>query len=349
MLYVGLDYHVNSSSVCILDERGQRIKWIDVRGRWPKVIEVIRGLGLAPSELAVAFEASSGYGMLYEQLCRVASRVEVGHPGSLRIIYKAKKKNDRLDAEKLAKLLYLDAMPQVHVPAAGVRQWRRLVEFRRSLVQRRVASKNQIRALMNNLGIEPARRLLQSRKDLASLSAQAIGDDRSALERDLLVEQLRQETERIKRVQRELNRIGTGDPRVTLLQTTPGVGPRTAEAFCAYVDRVQRFGRNNKIGSYFGLVPCQDASAEKNRLGHITKDGPASVRQLLVEAAWMAVRTDEGLKARFERLCNGRSERRKIAIVAIAHHLACAMGAMLRTNSPWRSSASASPSAVKAA
>jgi transposase len=149
---------------------------------------------------------------------------------------------------------------------------------------------------------------------------------------------LRQESEQIKRVQRELNRIGKNDPRVTLLQTAPGVGPRTAEAFCAYVDTIQRFGRNNKIGSYFGLVPCQDASAEKNRLGHITKEGPASVRQLLVEAAWMGVRTDEGLKARFERLCNGRSERRKIAIVAIAHHLACAMGAMLRTNRPWRSS-----------
>ena len=57
--------------------------------------------------------------------------------------------------------------------------------------------------------------------------------------------------------------------------TIPGVGVRTAEAFVAHVDDVTRFARTNRVGSYFGLVPCQDASADRNRLGHITKDGPA--------------------------------------------------------------------------
>lgn len=218
------------------------------------------------------------------------------------------------------------------------------MELRRTLVRRRVAVKNQMRALLNNLGLESPRKLF-SRTALAELGQRAM-NERSALERDLLLEQLRQFSEQIRRVQRELNRIGQADPRVTLLQSVPGVGPRTAEAFCAYVDRIERFGRSNKLGSYFGLVPCQDASAGANRLGHITKEGPSAVRQMLTEAAWMGIRKDKGLQAKFERICHGRPERRKIAVVAIAHHLACAMGAMLRSGQAWRSTRQAAKPAA---
>jgi transposase len=341
MYYVGLDYHLNSSNLCILDEQGQTVKQMRVKGRWPQVMEAIKAL---PCPFSVAFEASCGYGLLYEQLCRIAHSVQVAHPRSLRLIYKAKRKNDRIDAAKLAKLLYVDAIPAVHVPSMAGRDWRRLVELRRTLVRRRVAVKNQMRALLNNLGLESPRRLF-SCKALAELGQRAM-NERSALERDLLLEQLRQFSEQIRRVQRELNQIGQGDPRVTLLQSVPGVGPRTAEAFCAYVDRIERFGRSNKLGSYFGLVPCQDASAGANRLGHITKEGPSAVRQMLTEAAWMGIRKDKGLQAKFERICHGRPERRKIAVVAIAHHLACAMGAMLRSGQAWRSTRQAAKPAA---
>ena len=53
---------------------------------------------------------------------------------------------------------------------------------------------------------------------------------------------------------------------VTLLKTVPGIGPRTAEALVAYIDNASRFSSLKSVGSYFGLVPCQDASAYKNRL-----------------------------------------------------------------------------------
>src|SRR5439155_14031161 len=122
----------------------------------------------------------------------------------------------------------------------------------------------------------------------------------SGLERLLLVDQFDQVRSDLKRVEAELHKTSGADPRVTLLMTVPGVGPRTAEAFVAYVDRADRFSRVNKVGSYFGLVPCQDASAGKERLGHITRQGPSSMRQLLTEAAWMGIRKSPRLKARFE-------------------------------------------------
>ncbi len=157
-----------------------------------------------------------------------------------------------------------------------------------------------------------------------------------ALRRDLLLEELAQAEERVGRVTKELDRRADAHPGVALLRTTPGVGPRTAEAFVAYVDDVRRFARTRQVGCYLGLVPCQDSSAGKDRLGHITGDGPATVRMLLCEAAWQAVRRSPSMKAFFERVTRGEPGRKKIALVASAHKLARAMAAMLRTGEAWR-------------
>ncbi|NIP73057.1 MAG: IS110 family transposase, partial [Gammaproteobacteria bacterium] len=89
-----------------LDENGKRYKAFTVMGPWPKLIQALEAE--VPRPFAVCFEASSGYGFLYEALSRIARRVVVAHPGQLRLIFRSKRKNDRVDAEKLAKLLFLD-------------------------------------------------------------------------------------------------------------------------------------------------------------------------------------------------------------------------------------------------
>jgi len=111
---------------------------------------------------------------------------------------------------------------------------------------------------------------------------------------------------------------------------------RTAEAVLAWIDRPERFARNKSIGSYFGMVPCQDQSADRNRLGHITKQGPAVVRRLLTEASWQSIRHSVRMKAYFEKVMRGDPDRRKIALVAVGHCLLRAMLSMLQTGEVWR-------------
>jgi transposase len=333
MLYAGLDYHLRTSDLCILNADGKVVKRQRIKGRFAEVAEE---LAKVPGPLEVVFEATGGYGPLHEKLSQVARRVVMAHPASLRLIWGSKRKNDRIDAHKLAKLLYLHAVPAAHVPCAQTRQWRRLIELRRSLVRRRAALKNQVHALLRSSGITapPAPAALFSGKGLAWLMQQQL-DQASALERAVLLEQMQGVKDQLKAVEKALARTGDRDPRVTLLMSIPGVGRRTAETFVAYVDRIERFGRSGKVGSYFGLVPCEDSSAGRERLGHITKQGPPAMRQLLTEAAWMAVRKSPTLRQRFEQLCQGDRDRRKIAIVAMARHLAQVMAAMLRDNQPW--------------
>jgi len=332
MLYVGLDYHLRTSSLCILNEDGKVVKQQTVLGRMDQVVQQLIGLG---EPVSVVFEATGGYGPLHEKLSQVSDRVVMAHPAALSLIWKSKRKNDRVDAQKLAKLLYLDAVPAAHVPGPAVRQWRRLIELRRSLVHRRAALKNQVHALLKTCGLPASPGSLFSRAGIAWLMSQDL-DEASALERAVLVEQMRNIADQLKAVEKALSQRSDVDGRIPLLQTIPGVGRRTAEAFVAYVDRIDRFSRGGKVGSYFGLVPCEDSSAGNHRLGHITKQGPPGMRQLLVEAAWMGVRKSPTLRRRFERLSNDDPGRRKIAIVAMARHLSLVMAAMLRHNRPWR-------------
>ena len=337
MKYVGLDAHWRQSTICVLDDHGRKVLSKTVCGPWRKVVAELRRLR---GPLAVCFEASLGYGFLYEQLSALARRVVVAHPGELRLIYRSKRKNDRVDAEKLAKLLYLDAVPAVHVPSLEMRAWRGAIEHRRRLILERTRLKNGLRALLRGLGIEmPPGQRLWTRAGLTWLRELDLRSDLNALRRDQLLERLALLQQMVRRAESVLNRIGRRHPGVGLLQTIPGVGPRTAEALIAYIDDPHRFRRCKAIGSYFGLVPCQDASAGANRLGRITKNGPASVRQLLVQAAWIAIRRSDQLRRHFERIARGDTIRKRIAIVATAHYLARTALAMLKTGEIWRQAA----------
>jgi transposase len=104
----------------------------------------------------------------------------------------------------------------------------------------------------------------------------------------------------------------------------------------AFLDDPHRFRHAKAVGSYFGLVPCQDQSGDKNRLGHITREGPAVVRQLVAEATWQAVRRSPTVWAYFARTQRGDPQRKKIAVVATAHYLVRVMWALLKRGTVWQ-------------
>ena len=262
----------------------------------------------------------------------------MAHPGQLRLIFRSKRKHDRVDAEKLAKLLYLDEVPPVWVPSAEVRSWRAMIEHRQKLLGERTRAKNQVRALLRSHGVVGPKGLW-TKRGMAWLGEASLGTPLGALQRDILVERIGSVNEMLKRVDKALAVIAKEHPGVGFLMQIPGVGIRTAEAVIAYMDDPGRFGRNKAVGCYFGLIPCLDSSAGADRFGHITRQGPATVRKLLTEAAWQGIRHSPIIRAYFERIMRGNPERKKIAITATAHYLLRVMHAMLRTGEVWRSSA----------
>jgi transposase len=84
--------------------------------------------------------------------------------------------------------------------------------------------------------------------------------------------------------------LGKHSADVILLETAPGLGPRTAATVAAYLHDAARFKTGKQVSAYSGLVPRQHQSGEMDRRGRITKRGPALLRKMLVECAWCMVR-----------------------------------------------------------
>lgn len=333
MFYVGLDVHLKSYVVCVLDSKGNVVKRATTKN-----LELLLGLlGKLPDHFSICFEASCGYGHIHDQLAKRAARVVVAHPGFLALIYRSKKKNDRRDAEKLAQLLLAGMVPEVHVPTSEVRAWREAISFRRKLIQKRTRAKNAVRALLRSLGIvTPRSPGLWTKHGMTWLQEIEFDQLLSALKRDMLVDEIASFTKQVRTVEKVLKRFAESRVEVWQLQSIPGVGARTAEAVVAFLDDPHRFANSKKVGSYFGLVPSQDQSGGTNRLGHITKEGSATVRQLLTEAVWQSIRRSPTVKAYFKRIHRGDKDRRKIAVVATAHYLVRVMWAMLKRGELWR-------------
>ncbi|MBN9519162.1 IS110 family transposase [bacterium] len=254
----------------------------------------------------------------------------------------AKRKTDRDDALRLAQLEALGQLPTVVVPAKRVREWRALIAHRQALVTPRVAAQNRIRSVLVGRGL-PALRGAKAwtAAGLAGIArfarplAACAPDDLWRGLLDLALTAYRQADELVAAAEAKLDALGQASPRVQLLDSMPGLGPRTAEAVVAHLDDPGRFRNGRQVGAYGGLVPKQFQSGEDDRRGRITKRGPAVLRKLLVQCAWCMLRYNRWARAVFDRLSRGRA-RRKQAVVALARRVLVRCWAMLRDNQPWR-------------
>ena len=135
-----------------------------------------------------------------------------------------------------------------------------------------------------------------------------------------LLEILDQLTPKIQELMRALEVEVEKRPVARRLMTHPGVGPLTALAFELVIGTPERFGCGKQIASYVGLVPSEESSGDRRRLGHISKQGNSLLRFLLVEAAQVTVRTNPDWRRHFLHLAMRRD--RRIAMVAMARKLA---------------------------
>jgi transposase len=253
-----------------------------------------------------------------------------------------KRKTDKDDALRLAQLYALGQLPTVRLPPSSVRQWRSLIACRQVLVGRRIATQNRIRALFVAQGL-PAPRGAKAwaAAGLAGIAswAKPLGEcEPEELWRGLLelaVTEYRQIGALIEQAQAKLDALGKQHPGVILLQTTPGLGPRTAETVAAYLHDPARFKTGKQVSAYGGLVPRQHQSGEMDRRGRITKRGPALLRKMLVECAWCMVRYNAWARGLYLRLTGGGQRRKKQAIVALARKILVRSWAMLRDKKPW--------------
>ncbi len=242
----------------------------------------------------------------------------IGDAAEIRTKRVRKQKTDRQDAELLLRLLMEDRFPRIWVADEENRDLRQLLWHRHRLVQMRTRIMNQLHVLALNEGVR-RKKALRRPAGRAQLQSLVLARWASRRRQDLL-ELLDQLTPKIQELTRALEQEVEKRPVARRLMTHPGVGPLTALAFELVIGTPERFGCGKQIASYVGLVPSEESSGDRRRLGHISKQGNSLLRFLLVEAAQVTVRTDPDWRRRFLHLAMRRE--RRIAKVAMARKLA---------------------------
>ena len=252
-----------------------------------------------------------------------------------------KRKTDKDDALKLARMASLGELKAVHMPSEVHREFRSLVKYRKTLDGRINKMKCTIRAWFVNHGIAidagdkawhtGRDRINSFRKPLVECKPNELWRG----ELDIELTQMDALVEHLDIVVKRLEVIGKIDPRIVRLRTIPGVGARTAEILVACIDDPHRFENGRQVAAYFGLVPRQFQSGETDRNGRITKRGNPLARTILTECAWASLRYNPWAKAVYDRIYGKQKTRKKKAAIALARKIAVLAWAMLRDEKDW--------------
>ncbi len=318
MMIIGVDYHPSDQYIAFVDtetgESGeQRLNHSD--GEAEKFYRELKQRGVS---VRVGMEAT-GYSRWFERLLAgLGIEVWIGDAAEIKTKRVRKQKTDRNDAGLLLKLLLENNFPRIWVPSPENRDLRQLLWHRHRLVQMRTRIMNQLQALAMNEGNRRKKKLWseQGRTQLEKLPLATWASRR----RQDLLELLDRMNPAIEALTAAVEQEAKKWPEALRLMTHPGVGPLTALAFVLIIGTPERFKCGKQISSYVGLIPSEDSSAGRQRLGHITKQGSSLLRFLLGEAAQVAARCDSDWRRRYVHLAMRRQ--RNIAKVAMARRLA---------------------------
>jgi transposase len=320
MIYVGLDVSGKSIVAYAVTERKRCV----FEGEQPASRAGLRTLlrQVGAGAMLVAFEAGNQMKWIAETLKKVAEvQVHVVHPNEVKWITESRGKTDRVDAKKLAELARAGILPRaVHVVGGVVRELRELVSARQQLQCKRVALINTIRGYVYQEGQRLREKFFAGttwRAKLARLSVSA--PLRLILETfmtsiDALVAAEQRLTAQLEAIE---------DPRCTLLESIPAIGPLSARVLVGALDEARRFDDQKAVANYGALTPTIYQSGEVRQLGHINRDGRLEVRRVLLQCAHTVARMKshgaKPLQQFFARVAARRGK--KIAVVALARKL----------------------------
>ncbi len=323
MLIIGCDFHPGFQQVAIFDKRTGEIE----QKRLPHRAEAEQFYrGLAGQEVWVGMEACGHYPWFERLLQELGMELWFGDAAKVRASVVRKQKTDRRDAEHLLELLRQDRFPRIWVPSLEVRDVRQLLVHRHKQVQARTRTKNQLQAMALSQGVQKKYKLWTKagRAELERLPLLPYAAER----RKRLLKELDGLEAEIAELDQRVDEEARQRPEAVRLMTHPGVGPVTALAMVLTLGPAERFGSAKQVGSYFGLIPREESSGGKQRLGKISKQGSSFLRFLLVEAGQTAARLDPQLRRFYRRLAVRKN--RGLAKVAVARKLATRLYLMLR-------------------
>ena len=314
-MWIGLDVHKCSVYITEMKENGNISEQYEIENKdesWNAFRD--RYLEVRPE---IALEVSTTGKYVARLLRDMGMKAHIADPVKLALIFNTTKKNDREDSYKLAKLLRLGELPEVHLPSRESDDLRSLVRYRKSIGEEMTMIKNRTHALLSRYGITVEASDIFGRggiREIEKRSEKLSESDRYILS-DMLfrVSNLK---DRASMIEDEISRKCENNKDVSLLMTIPGINVYSAAAIISEIDDISRFSSKEKLASYAGLVPRQDQSGNRDIRGHITKHGPSMLRFILVNAAHTSIKYSLKMKKKYLSIVRRLGKNRSIVAIA---------------------------------
>ena len=292
MHYIGLDVHKESVSYCVKTAAGEIVE----EGRLEATRDALQEWAEAqPALWQGALEATPFSGWIHDTLAPYADDLALGHPAAMEAITRAKKKSDRIDAAKIADLLRANLLPRAWPAPRELRELRRLLRFRRRLVEQSTWNKNRIATALMELGQPYLKTKIHTKRyfypfldnlDACDTDVLLLTATRDRMEDSLAVARL---------IEKRLLEHPLLAERTARLRTIPGVGAITALTWALEIGVPSRFASIDRAVSYCGLCAGLNESAGKAKRGPLSRQRNAHLQHVLIEAAKLAPRWNDEL------------------------------------------------------
>ena len=320
-LTVGVDLGDQWSHYCILGLEGETLAEGQVRTTQEDFAIFFQGLNAA----RVVVEVGTHSAWVQEEICGYGHEVLVANPRLMEGSRRRKRKNDRIDAHKLARLGRVDpeSLYPIQHRSREVRQDLVVLRARNALVAARTELINTTRGLVKSMGTRLP-------KSSSPSFAQKVEEAVPVEIREALLPLVRMAaalSDCIQGYDEKIETLGREKyGHTALLRQVKGVGPITALAYVLTLENPERFEKSRDVGPYLGLVPKQEDSGESQPQLGISKTGDTMLRKLLVGSAHYILGPfgpDTDLRRYGLRLCErGGKNAKKRAAVAVARKLA---------------------------
>jgi transposase len=332
--YAGLDVSLEETAICVVDGTGRIVKEVRAASEPEALIAALRATGL-PLE-RVGLEACSLTAWLHDELRSAglpAICIETRQANAT--MKTMPNKTDRNDARALAQIMRTGWFRPVHVKSRPCRLWRSLLVARRTVLNEMRSIENVVRAVLREGGVKLG---TPARAAFAGRVRELTGDDALLMPLvEPLLAILATMGDQLARLTKQVLDITRQEEVCRRLMSVPGVGPITALAFRATIDRPERFRRSRDVGAHLGLTPARYQSGETDISGKVSRCGDELARTALYEAAHtLLVRSRKwsALRAWGMKVAKARGMAR--ARVAVARKLAVILHRMWSDETEFR-------------
>lgn len=338
-IYVGLDTHLKSWKVTIMHKK--MVPKTFVQEPEPEILAAYLNRNFPGASYYSAYEASFCGFWIHNKLIKLGIKNIVANPADIPTTGKEKtQKEDKRDSRKIARSLSNGELQGIYIPGEENLEDRAMLRLREKLSGDLVRYKCRIKSLLYFHGIKFPEEFEKSshwsKRFMKWIEELKFTQESGNQTKEILITQAKSFREALLKITHQIKKLSQTEKyktNVELLRSVPGIGLISAMVLLTEIDKIDRFSDLDHLCSYVGLIPSTASTGDKEIVRGITPRKNHSLRRIIVESSWIAIRIDPALSLAFGKY--SKEKKSNQAIIKIARKLLNRIFCVLRTKNKY--------------